>query len=191
MPNRFCLYVVTSPSGKQYIGVTTRRLSERMGDHANDAIRSRGPARDRPLLRAYRKYGRDAMETRELVVSDDFDYLCVLECEAIKVFCTLVPDGYNATDGGQNSFRHTAETKEKISAASTALWKNNKIYRDKMCRQAKERMLDPEHKKRCTIRLRDPQVRRRQGISMRKRWTDPVYRDRLSKAIKAGKAKNA
>ncbi len=188
MPDLFCLYVITSPSGKQYIGVTTRKLSARISDHANDAVRSKGPARDRPLLRAYRKYGKEAMKARKLVVSKDFGYLCLLERSAIEVFGTLVPNGYNATDGGQNSFRHTDETKEKIAAVSRRTWLRTKVKRSE---KSRSRMQDPEYREKCMRKLRDPGVRARQGESMKKVWTDPEYRARLSEAIKVGRAKSA
>jgi hypothetical protein len=40
------------------------------------------------------------MTCRELVISDDYDYLKEMEVKAIAAFSTKVPLGYNMTDGG-------------------------------------------------------------------------------------------
>jgi len=83
-----CLYRITSPSGKSYIGVT-HRIARRLVEHrcAKSLIGS-----------ALRKYG-DECKVEVLVVGPP-DYILGLEHSAIEIFGALAPNGYNIAMGG-------------------------------------------------------------------------------------------
>lgn len=133
------LYILTFPSGKAYIGVTTGTVERRLIRHVSHA-----KSRDHAIHRAFRKYGSAAVEVRVLAVGPK-DYILDLERKAIAAFETLVPLGYNQSLGGEgirvptftaehraklaaakkgkpgnnpNGTRHTLETRKKISAAN-------------------------------------------------------------------------
>lgn len=133
------LYMLTFPSGKIYIGVTTGTVKNRIVRHV-----SHSKSRDYAVHRAIRKYGREGIVARTLAVGSR-DYILDLEQRAIAAFGTLVPTGYNQSLGGDgvrvptftaehrvklasakrgkpgnnpNGTRHTLETRKKISEAN-------------------------------------------------------------------------
>ncbi len=109
-----CMYRITFPSGKAYIGITSETAEERFREHAYNATR----AVDRGLYRAIRKYGKDSARLETLVIASDWKYLCELERRSIAAFKTKGPHGYNMTDGGEGAlgYRHTPESLIKMGA---------------------------------------------------------------------------
>lgn len=97
------LYKLSSPSGKQYIGVTTCSLPARVNVHqrSRTAIGS-----------AIRKYG--GQMKQEILIVGDEDYIYDLEYKAIEAFGTMAPHGYNLREGGQGG-RLTEASRKKIS----------------------------------------------------------------------------
>ena len=72
------------------------------------------------LARAVKKYGRDAF-THEILEENVFDeFLSELEKAYIAKFNTIRPNGYNITSGGGGilGYKHTPETKQRISNTS-------------------------------------------------------------------------
>lgn len=106
MTNTASLYRLTSPSGRQYIGVTTKPLSYRMKEHYhfNTAVG-----------RALRKYG-ESIRGEVLAIGPE-EYIYDLENKAISAFGTMAPAGYNLREGGLGG-RHTEDSKQKISKAN-------------------------------------------------------------------------
>ena len=111
------LYILTFQNGKQYIGITSQTTELRFARHWKKSI----AGQDNAVNRALRKYGRDAVSARTLVIADDWGYLCLLEKSAIKAYNTLAPNGYNCTLGGEGVLGLPCEpaTREKISKANT------------------------------------------------------------------------
>ena len=107
-----CLYQLTFPSGKSYIGITTESLTQRISRHIGSAKNGA----DLLLSRAIKKYG-DIFERKMLVISNDWSYLCELEKKAIIAYDTFSPNGYNLTKGGEGGYGliHTEESKKKMS----------------------------------------------------------------------------
>lgn len=107
-----CLYQLTFPNGKSYIGITTESLIKRIGRHINSAKNGA----DLLLSRAIKKYGK-SFEQKILVVANDWSYLCELEKKAIIAYNTFRPNGYNLTKGGEGGYGliHTEESKKKMS----------------------------------------------------------------------------
>ncbi len=100
------IYCITSPSGKKYIGQTTRDYMKRFNEHCKiygNCIL---------LENAIAKYGKDAMKIEVLEEAND-DQLDSLEIEYIEIFNTLEPNGYNVRTGG-NISKHSAESRERM-----------------------------------------------------------------------------
>lgn len=99
------LYRLSSPSGKQYIGVTAGPLTTRMSvhRHSRTAIGS-----------AVRKYKNEIKQ--EILVVGEESYIYELEDRAISAFNTMAPSGYNLSRGGKGG-GHTAASRRKISEA--------------------------------------------------------------------------
>lgn len=149
------IYLVTSPSGKQYIGqvVDYLRNGEQKGverrwkQHVTSALRNskRGCVY---LNQAIRKYGPDNF-TVSGIVHTPIENLDNYEQLFIEAFNTLAPNGYNLQTGGTNT-KHSEETCKKRSESLKKLLQNpekRKLWSDvkKGVQQTKRR-----HRKRAT-----------------------------------------
>jgi len=92
-----CLYQLTSPSGKSYIGISSKTAEDRWRVH-NMRVRE---GRSHALQQAIRKYGAEMFVLKTLVIADDWEYLCEMEVRAIATLKTITPHGYNLTKGGE------------------------------------------------------------------------------------------
>lgn|ERR1700685_315695 len=108
-----CLYSLQSPSGKLYLGISSKTAEARWHVHK---MRVR-EGRDQALQRAIRKYGHENFVVRTLVISNNWEYLCDLECKATAAFGTMSPHGYNLTRGGEGVVGTpiTDETRRRMS----------------------------------------------------------------------------
>lgn len=100
------IYCITSPSGKKYIGQTTRDYIKRFNEHCKlygNCIL---------LENAIAKYGKDTMKI-EVLEEVDNDQLDSVEIEYIEMFNTLEPNGYNIRTGGSVS-KHSIESRERM-----------------------------------------------------------------------------
>lgn len=105
------IYCLTAPSGKQYVGQTTRDVNLRWKEHIDDA---NDPRKDRckALNNAIRKYGPSSFRVK--VVACCLPWLLdEYEREYMLLFDTLSPSGYNIKLGGSSGSHHP-ETKAKI-----------------------------------------------------------------------------
>ncbi|ABT16682.1 hypothetical protein ATCV1_Z548L [Acanthocystis turfacea chlorella virus 1] len=111
------IYMLTSPSGKSYIGQTTRTIEERLKQHqlpSNKCI---------AISNAIQKYGWENFEKHWYEVPDE--ELNEHEELMIEVLGTLSPSGYNLKGGGGNG-KLSEETKNKISEANSG--ENNPMF---------------------------------------------------------------
>lgn len=110
-----CLYRITFPNGKAYLGITAKTAAQRFVAHVYDSARGHDVA----MQRAIRKYGAESAKVETLVIADRWDYLCDLERRAIVAFGTKLPHGYNTTDGGDGTLGRvpTAAHRARVSAA--------------------------------------------------------------------------
>lgn len=112
------IYLVTNTvNGMQYVGVTSRSLVKRWGEHKTDAKAGRGWA----LHVAIRRYGPDAFDVTEIGRGDDWPALCKREQDLIAELGCLSPAGYNLTPGGEGNPGRvvTIETRAKLRMAHT------------------------------------------------------------------------
>lgn len=97
------IYCLISPSGKKYIGQTTRDLNKRYEEHCT----SKG---SRILYNAIQKYGKDNIKKEILLICDNH-LLNEYEIKFIHLYNTLYPNGYNIRTGGSNGL-HCDASKE-------------------------------------------------------------------------------
>ncbi len=113
-----CLYKLTSPSGKSYVGISLKGIAARWSKHVEHAM---GKRTSGALYAALRKYGPETFTRIVLAEEDDWDTLRAMEIAAIRAHQTLAPLGYNITQGGEGTrTRLSAQARAKISAAQKA-----------------------------------------------------------------------
>jgi group I intron endonuclease len=106
-----CLYMLTFPNGKLYVGITSKSLERRLIQHRCAAKKA---VLNRPLYAAIRKH--EGFTAKKLVIASSLDYLYDLEQKAIEAFGTRAPNGYNLTDGGKGPIGYEwTENQRKVS----------------------------------------------------------------------------
>ena len=114
------IYALQSPSGKIYIGQTIKEVEQRLDRHFADANRGA----QYPISKAVRKYGKENITVLwSFPVYGTQKELDEAEKTSIKIHNTMVPNGYNAAEGGKGGSphkgrSHTEESKAKISKNS-------------------------------------------------------------------------
>lgn len=157
-----CVYLATSPSGKQYVGMTTRTLAERWQGHCSDGRRGSSLI----FHNAIRKYGADAFTLETLFESDNEQELFEREIGEIARLATLSPRGYNMTVGGDGG-ELCAEAKARHMEAMLRV------------------QADPEFREKHLIAVNRPDVKARHSTSLKKFWSDSAPRERQSEIQKA------
>lgn len=114
--SRGCLYRLTFPNGKSYIGVTKNSATRRFAKHVS--VSESNTERSFLVHRAILKYGASNVVVETLAVGV-WHYLMQLEVRAIAAFNTKAPNGYNIADGGQGrvGVKASEETLIRMRAA--------------------------------------------------------------------------
>jgi len=179
-----CVYLITSPSGKQYVGQTVRTIEERWREHAREAVKGAGECR--ALANAIRKYGPEALDVRILHVSFDQDELNSLEAREITERRTLSPRGYNLKTGGAKG-KPCSETCRRQSSGQQARYADP-AEREAQSERVKARFADPAERGAQAVRMKTRFSKRseRQVLSERQkaRWADPDKRRAQSERLK-------
>lgn len=189
-----CAYILTSPSGHSYIGITLRTLEQRWHEHV---VMSRKRDRKNAIHVAIAKYGADTFVIEELFGAETWEELCRIERALIECCGTFGNGGYNMTPGGDGVASMDEETRkrhrERTADGTRRAWAEGK-----MDARAKT-ISDPEYKRRHALAqsaaslaaFADPngsamqnllKARRSQEARERVRkqvkalWTDPDYR---------------
>lgn len=160
-----CLYRLTSPSGKSYIGVTMKTAEQRFKQHIRDArsLRTR-----RLIGRAIERYKPENFTVETLVVSDSLVYLQELEVRAIAVFKTLWPKGgYNGCAGGNGAIAITKEAERR---------------RIEKMRKTMETPAYKETQRRVQAIVWTEGRRKARAAETKALWKDSDYRNRLREA---------
>ncbi len=106
------IYMITSPSGKKYIGQTVQSLENRWKQHI-DASKREYKDNCKVLNKSLRKYGEKHFLI-ELLEECEQEYLNERELFYIEKYNTIVPNGMNIKRGGSNGKQHE-DTKKKIN----------------------------------------------------------------------------
>lgn len=188
------LYLVTSPTGKQYVGITTLTVNRRMTGHRT-AARQGSPY---PLHAAIRKHGFDAMRVEVLNTSRDLAALHALEIETIAKLNTEAPNGYNLTAGGEGTTGHVVsdEHREAIGQRMSERWDDPDFVamRKRNSSETAKRMnADPAHKAKLQAGARaywtpEKYAERGKVVAPKQRalWADPEFKSRALAAMQEG-----
>ena len=103
------IYILTSPSGKSYIGQTSRPIQKRFKEHQ---LESSGCV---AIYNAIQFYGWENFEIDYYECPDED--LNKHEELMVEVLGTLAPDGYNLKEGGGSHGKASMESKQKMSDA--------------------------------------------------------------------------
>lgn len=197
----FKIYVLTSPSGKQYVGQTMQKWAIRWRCHCNCAKK-----KDTFLARAIKKYGGDAF-TMQIVATPE------RKCEAnkaesfwIEKLNTLWPNGYNMSplgSGGVPGSKHTEESKLQQSNHKKQFYEIPE-NREKQSLQKKqfyatpegielrkkksEEFKNPEAQAKCKAGIGDSrktkEYRESKSIEQKRVWSNPELKKKHSDLIK-------
>lgn len=108
----YTVYMHTSPSGKVYIGITSRGVERRWGYNGNGYY-------GQPFFSAILKYGWDNIKHEILYTNLTKAEAEEKEIELIKLYNSNKSEyGYNADNGGFSVGRCGEQTKKKISEAA-------------------------------------------------------------------------
>lgn len=195
-----CLYKLTSPSGKSYIGISSKTLDFRWRQHKYNANKGRASERDEDcaaLYSAMRKYPVEQFGVEVLMESDDWEILKREEIKAIAHHGTFSPGGYNLTRGGDGvvGSKPTEATRRRMSVSAKRNMEDA-VYRKKRMDQFEEvrkigrakliSMTDAEKRERSrrlseALRLAYSSPRLRKMVSDRSKsmWSDPRIRRKV------------
>jgi hypothetical protein len=178
-----CLYSLTFPNGKQYIGITSKTAVVRFAGHKDGAAGKRNSV----IYSALRKYKPENVDVKTLVIANDWKYLCELEKKTIVAFGTKYPQGYNMTDGG-DGFIGIANHAELISVATKKAMARPEVVA-KVNANARARSADPEWRRKIsrsktgkTIGPASTQRKERISVARRLEWADPALRKKRTDA---------
>lgn len=109
---KWCLYRHTSPSGKVYIGITSKKPNIRWGPNGNNYLSSKA------FYNAILKYGWDNIKHEVLFLNLEKNKAIELEVSLISHYKKL-GISYNITNGGQGTLglTKTSEQREVIRRA--------------------------------------------------------------------------
>ena len=105
------IYLLTSPSGKQYVGQTVQPLKARLKGHKSTAKRLPNLL----IAKAINKYGLDTFKAEILEEAFTSEELDTLEEKWINNFNTMSPNGYNTKDVKEGQF--SEKVRKRISAS--------------------------------------------------------------------------
>ena len=146
-----CVYVLTSPNGKQYVGLTSTSFRRRWRGHLQAAKHGA----KNPLYCAFRKHDATKFKREVVFESDDRDELAAKEIELIKALGTLAPRGYNLTTGGERGFTMAEGPRKLISQRRRERWeKLSDEEREVERERARSVMRDPDARARMTATRR-------------------------------------
>lgn len=163
-------YMLTSPSGKSYIGVAVD-VSKRFYRHKRNKT---------PIGSAVRKYG-NRFAIRTLVIADP-SYCYELESRLIEVYDTRWPNGYNMASGGSGGQIPHPITIEKMKKSSRRRYRKNKDSEETKRRKreaAIQNWADPSFRKRMkAARSTEESIKKRRQAA-KEQWSDPNFKKKM------------
>lgn len=104
-------------NGKEYVGLTKRKLQSRWNQHIRDSLREGSWEYNTPLGNAIKKYGKESFEIFILQECDTIDEMKKTEINFIAERKSLSKyGGYNLSEGGDGrlGYKLSDETKQKL-----------------------------------------------------------------------------
>ena len=116
--NPGCVYLLTAPSGKQYVGITAQPIEKRWKDHQKKSSNCI------LVKRAIKKYGWDKIN-KEILLYCQKEQLGDFEKTFIALYNSLAPNGMNCTSGGEINKKLSITTKENIGNGVKQFYREN------------------------------------------------------------------
>lgn len=160
----YSIYAITNLiTGKQYVGLTKRRVANRFRVHLSEARRE---LYGMYLHRSMRKHGADAFECRTVAECQTHEEACELEREFIRSLGTLEPYGYNEHEGGAGGCCEASDAlRDKLRRAKLGKPAPNRglampqVQREQISQSMKGRQMTAEH-------------RHNLSLAQKKRWAE-------------------
>lgn len=131
----YYLYKITNLlNNKNYIGVTNRNPEERFAEHKRSSSKSF-------ISKAIQSDGVENFSFEILLANIEDKDISNLECEYIKKYNSLLPNGYNADLGGIKYHKHSNYIKQIISKKGKGN-KNSKYIADILMYDKKGNLLN-------------------------------------------------
>ena len=131
----YYLYKITNLlNNKNYIGVTNRNPEERFAEHKKPSSKSF-------ISKAIQSDGVENFSFEVLLANIENKDISNLECEYIKKYNSLLPNGYNADLGGIKYHKHSNYIKQIISKKGKGN-KNSKYIADILMYDKKGKLLN-------------------------------------------------
>ena len=165
------LYRLEFVSGKSYIGITKDRACRRYLGHAKAARTGSQQA----ISNAWRKYGAPTLRVLAVLSTED---LLTTEKRAIRIFNTLVPNGYNITPGGDTPPMSVPSVAAKLVGRPRPL-----EVREAISAKHRGKILTLEHRAKLSIAQRKPENRARlaaRNAAMKGRKLSAEHRAKIS-----------
>lgn len=170
------LYKLTGPTGKAYIGITSKTLAQRWLQHRRNASKGRGDDDDCPgLYSALRKYGHEQFSVETLAVAASWGGLCAMEREAIDRLKTYAPGGYNLTRGGDGALGNVPTPKARERMAAAQLRASAETKQKRLIALPKAVMVRAANWHAKTDAQRAAWCEQH-GVVLRQAWSDPLVR---------------
>lgn len=177
------IYCVTNiANGKMYVGLTTKTVEERWKGHLRSAERS-----NTVLAKAIRKYGEKSFDISAIDIAETDEQLSHKERFWIGELNTLVPNGYNLTEGGFDGKPGAAMKKRLSRAASRRFSKEGE--REAQSKRTKRYFSDEANRERQSDLIRasfehNPELR--EGVSSWSKHQWETRRELLISRQRAG-----
>ncbi len=159
--NAFYVYVVTDPSGKQYVGMT-KNYKGRWSSHLLNASRTKTSRATIGLYSMIQKYGKEKISFRVVAVFQTREEGFRVEQELIRKWGTLSPNGYNLQSGGVHF-----ESSEPLIKHLKSTWTNE---RKKKASETFTGERNPQFGKKATPELRKQLSESHKGIIRSNEW---------------------
>lgn len=203
--NNYCVYLITFPNGKAYVGITNN-VKRRIAQHKKC---SKKDTKIKFYL-ALKKYGMENCKIEVIEKNLTKQQACQKEIDLIKEK-DLINNGYNTTNGGNVSpilnpdvlekmkqTKNSKEFKEKISKKMKFVF-NNQEHRDKISASFKK-LWSEKREKMMEAVLRGAETRKKNGINIdnvNASWTEErrnkislFMKKRMSSDLEKNKSKD-
>lgn len=162
----YTLYKLNFSSGKSYIGQTTRLLKTRITAHKASVRRGSSLA----VHEAWRVHGDPEIEV--IGSYESHEALHAAEIEAIRLYQTLAPTGYNLSIGGDTAPSKSPDVARKISDKAKGR-KVSQECRDMLSVQSRNNWLDQEYREKVIRRVKESwteEARKAKSESSKAAW---------------------
>jgi group I intron endonuclease len=180
------IYVITSPLGKQYVGITMKSLEHRWRGHTYDAFWEK---KSTLLHEAIRLLGKEEFTIKLLRKAKTRYAAGKLEAFFIKKLNTWQPNGYNMAPAGTGccpGIKRSEETKLKISKNSSLIYNTPEGKEQQRQRALLQNKPTIKAKIKAKLKRIRSTIKYKQAKSIEQKqvWSNPILRKKHSRIMK-------